>query len=205
MNKKKELSVQSQCLEKNKIFLSKQEQQVEFDIILSHPPAANINITFVNENPELFEVEPKYIFYKNAYYEVTTNKNDSMTLLEKNYNLTQHFKVKTFKDHGKSKLKFNIESDLKTVKENDNSISNLSQGKNGQLILDETLSDSLDLRATSSNIGALNIFLILWIVLFMFTLGLSFSGNTLKGLYKWKRLKPFICGYICQLIINPLV
>jgi len=29
--------------------------------------------------------------------------------------------------------------------------------------------------------------------------------DTLKGLYKWKRLKPFICGYICQLIINPLV
>ncbi|KAL6600825.1 SBF-domain-containing protein [Neocallimastix californiae] len=199
-----ELSVQSQCLEQNRIFLSEQDQRVNFDIILSRPPSSNINITFINDKPDLFEIQPDYIFYKNAYYSTTSN-NSVVTLLEKNYNLTTHFTVKALKDRGNSNLKFIIDTGLNIIKD-DNTVLQISKmGNNGRLLLDKSFSNYLELRATSSNIGAMNIFLILWIVLFMFSLGLSFSGNTLKGLYKWKKLKPFICGYVCQLIINPLV
>ncbi|OUM63302.1 hypothetical protein PIROE2DRAFT_10203 [Piromyces sp. E2] len=206
------LSIQSQCLERNKIFLSEQEEQIQFKMILSNPPSANINITFVNDKPDLFIIKPESIMYKSAYYTVTTKNNTVLNVMENNYNLTQYFTVKTFKDSGSSKLKINVDTELNKVYEygkdkiveinNNNNNNNSSLGR---LIIDKSISEPLEMKATTSNVGTLNTFLILWIVLFMFSLGLSFSGNTLKGLYKWKRLKPFICGYVCQLIINPLV
>jgi len=173
------LSVQSQCLEQNRIFLSEQDQRVNFDIILSRPPSSNINITFINDKPDLFEIQPDYIFYKNAYYSTTSN-NSVVTLLEKNYNLTTHFTVKALKDRGNSNLKFIIDTGLNIIKD-DNTVLQISKmGNNGRLLLDKSFSNYLELRATSSNIGAMNIFLILWIVLFMFSLGLSFSGSKFK-------------------------
>lgn len=197
------LSIQSKCLESNRIFLSEQEE-IEFEMILSHPPSANINITFVNEQPNIFKVEPENILYKNAYYSVKTKNETIISLLESNYNLTRYFTLKTFKDNGNSKLKFIVDTDLKIVYEDDKH--KVEEEKNSnRLIIDNSLSQPLEMKATSNDIGTINIFLILWIVLFMFSIGLSLSGNTIKGLYKWKRLKPFICGYVCQLIINPLV
>jgi len=126
--------------------------------------------------------------------------------MENDYNLTQYFTVKTFNNSGSSNLKINVDTELNKVYEYKNKIVEENNNSSlGRLIIDKSVSEPLEMKATSSNVGTMNTFLILWIVLFMFSLGLSFSGNTLKGLYKWKRLKPFICGYVCQLIINPLV
>ncbi|KAL6607132.1 hypothetical protein LY90DRAFT_670872 [Neocallimastix californiae] len=118
----------------------------------------------------------EYIFYKNAYYSVTST-NNTVTLLENNYNLTQHFTVKTLKDHGNSKLKFIIDTDLEIINESKGILQINTIENNGRLLLDKSLSNSLELRATSSNIGTLNICLILWVVLFMFSMGISFSGT----------------------------
>ncbi|ORX56607.1 hypothetical protein BCR36DRAFT_580922 [Piromyces finnis] len=204
------LSIQSQCLERNRIFLSEQEDQIKFEMLLSQPPNSNINVTFINDQPDLFTVEPKSILYKSAYSSVTTKNNTVINIVDNHYNLIQYFNIKTFKNNGSAKLMFNINTDLNKVYEYENNkvveeqTSNNNNSLN-RLIIDKSVSKPLEVKATSSNVGTMNTFLILWIVLFMFSIGLSLSGNTIKGLYSWKRLKPFICGYVCQLIINPLV
>jgi len=142
------------CLESNKILLGIKD--VTLTIKLSHIPSSPINITFVSEdNFAYFNVEPRYLLFKNAISKVELYNSTLISVTDEDYQLEQSFTLKN-KKNGKSSLAFNIQSD-------------------SPIKLDGFLSEKLDITVDKFSIS--NIVIIISTAMFLFSIGLSLSGS----------------------------
>lgn len=185
-----EISLNAICMDTHKILLG--QQDVELAIKLDQVPSFPINITFIsNNNYNNFDVVPKSIFFDGEYTSIKLNNNTSINvkndniIRDKEKSVTKNFKLKS-KNAGSSHLSFNIQSNGNNIK------------------LDEILSDKLDITVNPSTYST-NIILMVSTAMFVFSIGLSLSGNTLRGLFHRDRIPPILCGLICQFIAVPLI
>eukprot|EP00833_Pecoramyces_ruminatium_P012761 jgi/Orpsp1_1/1186793/evm.model.d7180000053357.1 len=166
--------------------------EVELKIQLSHEPLSPINITFVSNNNFLnFDITPKNLFFDGKYTSIELDSNTSIDVKNNNNKddnnpVQKGFKLKA-KKAGTSQLSFNIQS-------NDNIIK-----------LDEYLKDKIEISVDSSSYSITSIIFMVATSMFLFCIGLSLSGNTLRGTFHKDRIPPILCGLICQFIIVPII
>jgi predicted Na+-dependent transporter len=176
-------------METKKILLG--QQDVELKIQLSQIPISSINITFISDNNfKNFDVVPKSLFFDGKYTSIQLEGNTTINVknsnIKDNNPVIKSFKLKS-KKTGSSKLSFDIQSD----------------GNNIQL--DEFLNDKLDITVNVVAYPITSIILMVSTAMFLFCIGLSLSGNTLRGTFHKERIPPILCGLICQFVIVPLI
>ncbi|KAG4085258.1 hypothetical protein H8356DRAFT_1298491 [Neocallimastix lanati (nom. inval.)] len=183
------ISLNTICMETKKILLG--QQDVELKIQLSQIPISSINITFISDNNfKNFDVVPKSLFFDGKYTSIQLEGNTTINVknsnIKDNNPVIKSFKLKS-KKTGSSKLSFDIQSD----------------GNNIQL--DEFLNDKLDITVNVVAYPITSIILMVSTAMFLFCIGLSLSGNTLRGTFHKERIPPILCGLICQFVIVPLI
>ncbi|ORX55995.1 hypothetical protein BCR36DRAFT_346479 [Piromyces finnis] len=159
-------------------------RDVPFTIKLDQAPKSPINITFVSENNfQNFDVSPKFIYFDKGIDTIELDNNTILPIQNDNLTLSKTFTLKN-KHNGRSTLSFDIQS-----------------GDN--IKLDEFLGNKLDITVNTFSIS--NIIIIIATAMFLFSIGLSLSGNTLRGTFHKDRLPSMFCGLFCQFILVPVI
>jgi len=179
-----QITLKAKCLTSSKILLGSKD--VDLTIELDRYPQSPINITFVsNNNYENFNVIPKFLIFDSQYNKIELNNNTYINVKDDNNNLSKTFTL-NYKKHGSSYLYFKVQSD-----------------NNNNIKLDKYLKNGLDISVNAFSIY--NIIILVATGMFLFSIGLSLSGNTLRGTFHKERIPSIVCGLCCQFVIMPVL